>query len=837
MSVGKAREPQIVQPPRFAPDARKLRKIASEAALQLAALLAGALLALSRFAGGLFLSTAPFAVAAAAAAPVRLLGAQVLGTTLGCLLFLPYPQAVSVMAAAAAAGLTNLAFRRLGVRRQIHAPICAALCSAASGAASLLAPQEDALAAANPAAPAWLFALCGAVFAGCCAWFIATARNIRAAALPEEGGGAARAPTRLHAGRRERASLLLCAAMPLCSLAGISFGLFVPGRVLGIAVVLAAALCWQEMGGAAAGACIGGAMVLAGGEPAVAGVFALGGLLAGLFSRGSEEIDLPGAKSNDATAAPASVTIPIAGGFALVCALYLVLQASAPDPAFAVVFAMESIAGMAIFAAVPRRAWARLRELFSSPVRLVSPEENGGALRLRAASEAVRRVAAYVEEVAAGLAQIDAPMEQSACAQAEDAVCAACADRPRCWQDHPAQAASVFAAALRALRGGQGLGGDQIEALRAAAGFARPCREPAALAAALERAHGAYTVRAGCHQKNAGLRQAAAEQFYALAELLDELRGQMGRGETFEPETAEICARVLEEYGYRVRAVSCARSAAGAAVLTACARVPEDPERSELLLRALRRATGVDFGPPAVTALEDGSGESLLSFAQQPRYHITLGAVQMSSSASDYCGDYFDCFGDGRGRELLVLSDGMGTGGRAAVDSALAAEIFSSLARGGLPSENAVRMANAALLVKSCEESLATLDAAGIDLYTGEVEFCKAGGAASFLRRGGKAERVELSALPSGILRGIRPAVARMPLQAGDVAVLVSDGMLGETDAWLCEALEGWTDGAGDMQALAEHLAAMAVQKRADGREDDLTVICAQLARGGPTRR
>ncbi|MCL2300242.1 MAG: serine/threonine-protein phosphatase, partial [Firmicutes bacterium] len=114
------------------------------------------------------------------------------------------------------------------------------------------------------------------------------------------------------------------------------------------------------------------------------------------------------------------------------------------------------------------------------------------------------------------------------------------------------------------------------------------------------------------------------------------------------------------------------------------------------------------------------------------------------------------------------------------------------------------------------------------NLYTGEVEFCKAGGAPSYLRRRGKATCVELSALPAGILREIRPARQRAMLEAGDILVLVSDGVLCGAEDWLCAELERWEGTA--MQALAEHLASVAVQNRQGSeREDDLTVICAML--------
>jgi len=285
-------------------------------------------------------------------------------------------------------------------------------------------------------------------------------------------------------------------------------------------------------------------------------------------------------------------------------------------------------------------------------------------------------------------------------------------------------------------------------------------------------------------------------------------------------------------------------------------RPEEDHSSLESLTKALSRATGIRFALPEAVPHEDGAlaapretltapgetltapgetltapGETLLTFAQQPLYSLQTGAVQMSSSRSEYCGDYFDCFSDGKGREVLVISDGMGTGGRAAVDSALATEIFSVLTRSGISFGGAVGVANQALLLKSCEETLATVDAAGVNLYTGEVEFCKAGGAASYLRRRGKASRVELSALPAGILREIRPAQHRAVLESGDILVLVSDGVLCGQEDWLCAEIEPWE---GTMQALAEHLASLAVRRRETSeREDDLTVVCAMLEGAG----
>ena len=61
----------------------------------------------------------------------------------------------------------------------------------------------------------------------------------------------------------------------------------------------------------------------------------------------------------------------------------------------------------------------------------------------------------------------------------------------------------------------------------------------------------------------------------------------------------------------------------------------------------------------------------------------------------------------------------MGTGGRAAVDAAMASGLFSKLVKSGLGFDTALRIVNSALLAKSEEESFATLDLACFDFYTG----------------------------------------------------------------------------------------------------------------------
>ena len=87
------------------------------------------------------------------------------------------------------------------------------------------------------------------------------------------------------------------------------------------------------------------------------------------------------------------------------------------------------------------------------------------------------------------------------------------------------------------------------------------------------------------------------------------------------------------------------------------------------------------------------------------------------------------------GKVALLLSDGMGVGPRAALESKATVTMLQRLISVGFDREFAVQTVNSVMLLRSMEETYATLDLAVIDLFTGELEFLKIASAPSFLRR------------------------------------------------------------------------------------------------------
>ena len=135
-------------------------------------------------------------------------------------------------------------------------------------------------------------------------------------------------------------------------------------------------------------------------------------------------------------------------------------------------------------------------------------------------------------------------------------------------------------------------------------------------------------------------------------------------------------------------------------------------------------------------------------------------------------------------------------------------------------------------------ECFATVDLLIIDRNAAKAKFYKMGAASSFLLRNGKAKKFEQAALPIGIIPEIRLNHIAVRLKAGDIVVMVSDGITeavraDESDgAWLHELLESRT--AAELahlsaRRLAGEILGEAILRYADRERDDLTVAVVKI--------
>ena len=277
--------------------------------------------------------------------------------------------------------------------------------------------------------------------------------------------------------------------------------------------------------------------------------------------------------------------------------------------------------------------------------------------------------------------------------------------------------------------------------------------------------------------------------------------------------------KVCEDYGMPIEEALCTRDGRGR--LTVSLLVGDDCLPEGKWQTRLAQVCGCALSAPAVAAW----GERVrVTLTEPPRYRVERGVAGRPCTGETLCGDTVQ-IADLCGGALVILSDGMGCGGRAAVDSAMAAGITHRLWQADFAPDAILQTVNAALLVKCREESLATLDVAVVDTHSGRLDLYKAGAAATLLRSGGRVSRLEHTGLPVGILPEVQFAHSRDTLSEGDVLLMVSDGALCGGMAAVEELLAAHR---GDMQALAEAVVEAAAAAEKD-HPDDITAVALRL--------
>lgn len=215
-------------------------------------------------------------------------------------------------------------------------------------------------------------------------------------------------------------------------------------------------------------------------------------------------------------------------------------------------------------------------------------------------------------------------------------------------------------------------------------------------------------------------------------------------------------------------------------------------------------------------------------------FETTVGFA--NKSHKDECGDkhYFSHISGGK--FVITLSDGMGTGHEAAVQSETIVRLLSSFLEAGFDKEIAVKLVNSVMVMKSAHDVFATVDLCIIDLYTGEVEFIKNGAEASYIKHKNHTETVRAASLPLGIISMVDIETFARTLDNNSYIIMTSDGVIGKDgdDSWLRELID-----AIDIELSPSDFSSLILEEairrhNSENAEnnvssDDMTVLCVKL--------
>lgn len=602
----------------------------------------------------------------------------------------------------------------------------------------------------------------------------------------------------------ELVAISLAGGVILLGLSSFSVGILLPGHIVAVVLIL---LCAQY-GGVAAGGISGtvcGAVLSLGnpgeGQILVAGAFALAGLFAGVFCHMGKF----------------SGTVAFILTNAICCFAGNVTSAT-------VLGLLEITAGSVLFMLLPER-WTKGLSAWFADGR--EDAQSGGlrhsiAMRLDFSAKALRQMSDSVREVSDKLEKMHPPTLSDVYQRAGERVCKNCVRRNLCWNasyDRTMDAFNNLTPSLQKYH--------RVSMEHFPVEFSYQCGKIALLLRAINEEYENFLLNESAEQRLTELRAAVNVQFNGISDMLEDLAGEYENVRYFEKEAEERIGEMLQEAKIQGTEISCWTDRWNRKTVELRGNAADRATVTQpSILQKISEICDRKFSAPCLTtALETYR----LVLSQQTVLTARVGASRHICQGNQLCGDSYDWFYDGWGRMVCVISDGMGSGGRAAVDSSMASALLAKLVKAGMSFACALKIINSMIMVRTGDETLATLDVLCIDLTTGKGECLKAGAPVTFLRHKGEVRKVTFPSLPAGILQDITFGSEKFQLSCGDLVLMVSDGALCDGEDWIAEELARWKGGASSMKLLSETILARAQQRRSDQHDDDITALAVAI--------
>lgn len=225
-------------------------------------------------------------------------------------------------------------------------------------------------------------------------------------------------------------------------------------------------------------------------------------------------------------------------------------------------------------------------------------------------------------------------------------------------------------------------------------------------------------------------------------------------------------------------------------------------------------------------------------FRSSKAFTVETGVAHAAMDGGFVSGDSYSTIELGLGKFALAISDGMGNGERAHYESKETLKLLQKILQSGIEERVAIKSINSILSLRTTDEIFATLDLAMIDLQNASAKFLKIGSTPSFIKRGNKVIKIQASNLPIGMLEEFEVDVVSEQLKAGDLLIMMSDGVfegprhVENYDLWMKRKIQELQTN--DPQEISDLILEEVIRSREGSIGDDMTIAVAKITHNTP---
>lgn len=234
-------------------------------------------------------------------------------------------------------------------------------------------------------------------------------------------------------------------------------------------------------------------------------------------------------------------------------------------------------------------------------------------------------------------------------------------------------------------------------------------------------------------------------------------------------------------------------------------------------------------------AIQNDKEICYFKYTSKNKYSLQIGLAKITKNGSPVSGDTSLKMKLQDGKQLIAISDGMGSGPNARKSSRIATQMLKRLLGSGFNKETSLDIINSNMCLNSEDDSYATLDIAIFDLFEGNVEFIKSGASPTYIKNRKHVDIIKNLTLPAGILNDIDLKISDRDLEENEILVMCSDGIIESNteyenkDLWLKYLLEEMDTQ--NPQKIADIILAESIDNNFGIPKDDMTVIVCKLVK------
>lgn len=479
---------------------------------------------------------------------------------------------------------------------------------------------------------------------------------------------------------------------------------------------------------------------------------------------------------------------------------------------YGIVCVIEAVIASAVFIIMPQKYVAAF-ESFMHKKGVTSDDKVAERVSesLREAAENIYGVSQIVTDVSVKLDSVINPEVNRMFSFLQQKVCDGCQKKFLCWnRNFDLTASEVLTIA--------GIEKNSRISLR------KTCPRFEQLSLCVDEAYRDFAESLQTKNKLSEMRRVLTDQFNSMGDFLKSTALSVSESRIPDKGKAAVIKTALSDSGIYLDSLSCylgTGSKMSVEIMSFDPKIHEDHKKIKAIIEFItkRRFEKADI---TVTDIK-----TVIIFEEKTAFAIQVGMWQKAMRDGNACGDTVSVIEKRNGAATVVLSDGMGTGARAKIDSAMTCSIMEKLIFSGFDFDSALKIVNSSMIIKSTDESIATIDALNVNLFTGKAEFYKAGASITLIRHGNEVTVIEAPSLPVGIISKVEFFKAEKELHTGDIVLMLSDGATVGDCGWINDELISWNTGS--MNDLACHIVRLASLRTSENNRDDITAVAVKI--------